>query len=160
MIRFTPKPLLLTAITLAALAVSAPRLAQSAPAAPAPRSLYDRLGGLMGITQVVDDFINKMVVDKQINMNRAVADARKRVPAAYLKFQVSAMVCKVTGGPCNYTGRDMKSSHADLHISEKEWARMAAIFKTSLDKYKVPKTEQDELFAIVGTTHDDIVGKK
>ena len=150
---------LFLAAALAALSVPLIRRAQSAPAEMAKPSLYNRIGGLMGITQVVDDFINKMVTDKQINMNRAVADARQRVPAPYLKFQVATMVCQATGGPCAYTGRDMKSSHAELHITQKEWDRMAAIFKTSLDKYKVPKAEQDELFAIVGSTHDQIVEK-
>lgn len=132
-----------------------PARAQSAPAAKPP--LYDRLGGLMGITQVVDDFLDKMVVDKELNLNPHISAARARVPAPYLKFQVAALMCQVTGGPCKYVGRDMKSSHAELHISEKNWQRMVAIFKTSLAKYKVPQPEQEELFAIIGGTKADIV---
>jgi len=81
-------------------------------------------------------------------------------PAPYLKFQVSQMVCEVTGGPCKYTGKAMKESHAHLNISEKECGVMAREFQKSLDKFKVPAAEQKELFAIVGTTHDDIVSRK
>ena len=136
-----------------------------APAVPAQqpgaqKSLYDRLGGLKGITLVVDDFINRLVVNKQLNKNPAINAGRKSSPAPYLKFQVSQMVCGVTGGPCKYTGKAMKESHAHLNISEKEWGVMAGEFKKSLDKFKVPAAEQKELFDIVGTTKADIVVRK
>jgi hemoglobin len=51
----------------------------------------------------------------------------------------------------------MKSSHAHLNISEKEWDVMAGEFKKSLDKFGVPAAEQNELFEIVGKTKVDIV---
>jgi hemoglobin len=126
----------------------------------AQKSLYDRLGGLKGITLVVDDFINRLVVNKELNRNPAINAGRKRSPAPYLKFQVSQMVCGATGGPCKYTGMAMKPSHAHLNISEKEWGVMAGEFKKSLDKYKVPAAEQKELFDIVGSTKADIVARK
>lgn len=140
--------------------------AKAAPAAPAKggaaapaakKSLYDRLGGLMGITVVVDDFINRLVPNADLNKNPAIDAARKKIPASYLKYHVSALVCQVTGGPCKYVGRAMKEAHAHLNISDKEWGIMAAEFKKSLDKYKVPAAEQKELFDIVGTTKADIV---
>jgi hemoglobin len=126
----------------------------------AQKSLYDRLGGLKGITLVVDDFINRLLVNKQLNRNPAINAGRKSAPAPYLKFQVSQMVCGVTGGPCKYTGMAMKESHAHLNINEKEWGVMAGEFKKSLDKFKVPAAEQKELFDIVGTTKADIVVRK
>ena len=126
----------------------------------AQKSLYDRLGGLKGITVVVDDFVNRLVANKELNKNPAINAGRKSAPAPYLKFQVSQMVCGVTGGPCKYTGKAMKESHAHLNISEKEWGVMAAEFKKSLDKFKVPAAEQKELFDIVGTTKADIVVRK
>ena len=126
----------------------------------AQKSLYDRLGGLKGITLVVDDFINRLVANKQLNKNPAIYAGRKSSPAPYLKFQVSQMVCGATGGPCKYTGKAMKESHAHLNISEKEWGVMAGEFKKSLDKFKVPAAEQKELFDIVGTTKADIVVRK
>ena len=126
----------------------------------AQKSLYDRLGGLHGITVVVDDFINRLVVNKQLNRNPAIDAGRKSAPAPYLKFQVSQMVCGATGGPCKYTGKAMKESHTHLNISEKEWGVMAKEFQRSLDKFKVPAAEQKELFDIVGTTKADIVVRK
>lgn len=89
-------------------------------AAPAARSLYDRLGGLPAISVVVSDFIDALVPDAQLNRNAAIAAARAKVPAPYLKFQVTALVCQVTGGPCQYPGKNMKEAHAHLHITEAE----------------------------------------
>jgi hemoglobin len=121
--------------------------------------LYERLGGLKGITAVVDDFIDRLVTNKTLNRNPEIDAGRKRSPAPYLKYQVSAMVCEVTGGPCKYTGKDMKGSHAHMNITEKEWDVMVGEFKKSLAKFKVPAREQQELFEIVGTTKADIVAK-
>ena len=150
---------LVFALALAVLA-SATAFAQAgAPSAPA-RSLYDRLGGVMAISMVVNDFIDALVPDAQLNMNPAIKEARARVPAPYLKFHVTSMVCQATGGPCQYTGRGMKESHAHLHITPAEWDRMVTIFEGILDKYKVPAKEQGELIAIVGSTRGDIVEEK
>ena len=121
------------------------------------KSLYDRLGGLMPISVVVNDFIDAIVPDPFINQNPAVDAARKRVPAAYLKYQVTALVCQTTGGPCQYNGRTMKDSHAHLHITEAEWDRMIVIFKEVLAKHKVPEAEQQGLLDIVESTRADIV---
>jgi len=126
----------------------------------ATKPLYERLGGLTGITVVVDDFINRLVVNKQLNKNPAIDAGRKKSPAPYLKFQVSQLICELSGGPCKYTGKAMKESHAHLNISEKEWGVMAKEFQKSLNKFKVPAAEQKELFDMVGKTKADIVVRK
>jgi hemoglobin len=120
-------------------------------------SLYERLGGAYSIATVVDDFIERLLVNATLNANPAISEARARVPKAGLKFHLTAQVCEVTGGPCKYTGRTMKDAHQHLNITQAEWDAMAADFKTTLDKFKVPKREQQELFAIVGSTKRDIV---
>jgi hemoglobin len=127
------------------------------PAAPSGPSLYERLGGLAPISVVVSDFIDVLVPDRVLNRNPAIDAARKRVPAAYLKFHVTALVCQVTGGPCEYHGRSMKESHAHLNITAREWDRMVSLFKGVLAKHKVPAKEQQELLEIVGSTRADIV---
>jgi hemoglobin len=126
----------------------------------AQKSLHDRLGGLQGITVVVDDFIDRLVANKELNRNPAIDAGRKRSPAPYLKFQVSQMLCGATGGPCKYTGKAMAESHVHLNISKEEWGVMAKEFKQSLDRFKVPAAEQKELFDIVGSTKADIVTRK
>ena len=120
-------------------------------------SLYERLGGLAPISVVVNDFIDVLVPDAVLNQNPAIDAARKRVPSPYLKYHVTAMVCQVTGGPCQYHGRGMKESHAHMNITEGEWDRMVTLFKGVLAKHKVPAKETQELLEIVGSTKTDIV---
>ena len=121
------------------------------------KSLYARLGGVYNIAPVVDEFLEVLYVDDILNANPKIKEARDRVPKAYLKYQVTSLVCQSAGGPEKYTGRGMKESHQHLNITEKEWQAMEADFKKVLDKFKVPEQEQKELFAIVGSTKKDIV---
>lgn len=121
------------------------------------QSLYDRLGGLAPISVVVSDFIDALMPDAVLNANPEIDAARKRVPAPYLKYHVTAMVCQATGGLCQYHGRRMKESHAHLNITEREWGRMVTIFKEVLAKNGVPAKETQELLDIVGSTKADIV---
>jgi hemoglobin len=155
MIRMTPRRLATVALAAAMFSLPLAALAQTEGAA--QPSLYERLGGLAPISVVVNDFIDALVPDAQINANPAVDAARKRVPASYLKFHVTSMVCQATGGPCQYAGRSMKDSHAHLHITAKEWDRMVVVLVQILDRYGVPQAEQKELLAIVDSTKADIV---
>ena len=109
---------------------------------------------------VVDDFIERVLVNDMLNANPIVDRARNPARTPGLKFQVTTMVCQATGGPEKYTGRSMIETHKNMNISETEWKAMAADFKKSLDKFKVPEKEQSELFAIVGSTKADIVTSK
>ena len=120
-------------------------------------TLYDRLGGTYAIATVVDDFIERVAVNETLNANPAIDAARERVPVPGLKFQVTAFMIQATGGPHTYHGRTMVDSHKHLHMTEAEWGALAADFKATLDHFEVPEKEQGELFALVGTTHDDIV---
>jgi hemoglobin len=153
-----------TIVTLGVLAAAAGVSAQAPAAAKAmnpptgpSRSLYDRLGGAYAIATVVDDFIERLLVNDTLNANTAIKEARDRVPKAGLKFHVATLVCQVTGGPCKYVGRDMKTSHAHLNIKEGEWNAMVADFRKTLDKFNVPAGEQAELITIVGSTKPEIV---
>lgn len=129
-------------------------------AADAQPSLYDRLGGVYPISVVVDTFIDLLLVNDVLNANPAINAARKRVPAAGLKYRVTELVCQQTGGPCKYSGRSMKDVHVHLNIGEKEWQAMLTDFRRVLNNYGVPAKEQGELMAIVESTKKDIVVRK
>ena len=119
--------------------------------------LYDRLGGVYSIATVVDDFINRIMVDPRLNGNPLVNEAHHRVPPAGFKYLVTEMVCWATGGPQKYTGRSMADSHAQLKITNPEWEAFLDDFQQTLDKFAVPAEEQAELKAIVNSTRSDIV---
>ena len=120
-------------------------------------SLYERLGGVYAIAAVVDDFIDRIMVDSRLNANPKVDEAHYRVSKAGFKYLVTEQVCWAAGGPQVYTGRSMRDSHAHLEITEFEWQSFLGDLRQSFDKFEVPATEQAELLAIVESTKSDIV---
>jgi hemoglobin len=146
-----------TTVLAAVIVVMAGTTTQTAMAQVKQPSLYERLGGAYSIATVVDDFIERLLVNATLNANPAIKEARARVPKAGLKFHVTTLVCEVSGGPCKYTGRTMKESHERLNITPAEWDAMVADFKATLNKFNVPQREQQELITIVGGTKNDIV---
>jgi hemoglobin len=121
------------------------------------QSLYERLGGIYAIATVVDDFVDRIMVDRRLNANPRVDEAHHRVSPAGFKYLVTEMVGWATGGPQTYTGKSMRDSHQDLRITEGEWASFLDDFRATLDKFQVPAREQGELLAIVESTKGDIV---
>jgi hemoglobin len=120
-------------------------------------TLYDRLGGIYNIATVVDDFINRIMVDARLNANPRVDEAHHRVSPPGFKYLVTEMVGWATGGPQQYSGRSMGDSHRHLLITEEEWQAFMDDLQQTLDKFAVPQPEQAELKAIVESTKDAIV---
>ena len=120
-------------------------------------SLYKRLGGYDAIAAVCDDFIGRLATDKQIAPFLAghSQDSLKK-----LRQNVVDLVCSATGGPCYYVGRDMKTAHAGMGVTETQWDSAVADLVASLDKFKVPQAEKDELLGAVSSFKKDIVEKK
>jgi hemoglobin len=118
----------------------------------AERSLYDRLGGKPAITAVVDRMVANIAANPAINARFAGAD----IPG--LKSKLVDQVCEATGGPCRYTGLDMKTAHAGMMITDQEFDALAGDLVEALDFYKVPEKEKAELLAAIGGMRGDIVG--
>lgn len=119
------------------------------------KSLYERLGGYDAVAAVVDEFIKRLGEDKQLGrfLTGLSTDSKKK-----LRQHVLNQFCAATGGPCIYTGRDMKTVHTGLGITDAEWEIGAKHLADTLDKYKVPKKEKDEVIAFVSSLKKDIVG--
>ena len=126
---------------------------------PQPPTLYERLGGIYPIATVVDDLIDRVMVDSRLNANPRVDEAHHRVPPAGFKYLVTEMVCWAAGGPQKYTGRSMYESHKEMKITAPEWEAFMDDLQQTLDKFGVPAQEQGELKAIVESTRADIVVK-
>jgi hemoglobin len=120
-------------------------------------SLYDRLGGIYSIATVVDDFIDRIMVDERLNSNSRVDEAHHRVLPPGFKYLVTEMLAEAAGGPQHYTGRSMVESHQELQITLGEWRAFMDDLNHTLDKFDVPQQERSEVVAIVESTRGDIV---
>jgi hemoglobin len=120
------------------------------------KSLYQRLGGYDAIAAVSDEFIARLASDEQEKrFFIGFSDDSK----ARIRQHVVDFICKATGGPCYYTGRDMKTAHAGSGISKADWERTLKIFGEVLDKFKVPEQERKDIAAAIGPLEKDIVEK-
>lgn len=121
------------------------------PAAAAPASLYDQLGGKPAIEKVIDTFLGVVGGDPRIAPSFAGANLPR------LRGLLVDQVCEATGGPCKYTGRDMKSSHAGMGITEAQFNALAEALYTAMDREGVPYALQNKLMAMLAPMHRDIV---
>ncbi len=119
----------------------------------AKKPLYDRLGGKPAIQAVVDDFIGNVAGDGRINRRFASADIPR------LKIQLVNQICEASGGPCKYTGASMADAHRGMKISDAEFTALVEDLVKSLDKFKVPAPEKNELLTALGGMKPQIVGR-
>jgi hemoglobin len=115
------------------------------------QSLYDRLGGKDALTAVVDDFVGRCAGDDRINAKFARTDIPR------LKKMLVDQVCEATGGPCTYTGRDMKETHTGMGVTKGEFESLVEDLVATLDGFDVPKPEQQELLGLLAPMQGDIV---
>ena len=121
------------------------------------KPLYQRLGGYDAIAAVVDDFIGRLATDPQIApfFTGHSTDSKMRI-----RQHIINQLCQATGGPCVYNGRDMKTAHAGLGITEEQWNTSVTHLVATLDKFKVPQKEKDELIGAIASFKKDIVEDK
>jgi len=137
-------------------------------------SLFDRLGGEAGISNVVADFTPRAMQDPRVNWDRkGVKQGGFSVHSAksvtwestpqnvqMLQTHLVQFLTLATGGAPHYEGKEIKSTHADMHISNPEFDAVLGDLKASLDKLRIPNTEQKELLSIVESTRPLIVTER
>ena len=138
------------------LLVTAANFAACATMGDPPPTLYKRLGGREGIAIVVGDFVTNMAGDSRVNArfkDMKPADVEK------LKSNLADQICDATGGPCSYLGRDMKTAHTGMKITDAEWSATVENLSKALDKNKVDAKDKSELLGMLGPMKADIVGQ-
>lgn len=137
----------------AMLALAFPATAASADAATGDSAVYQALGGQEGLKAIVGDFLNLVQADVRIKKQFADADME------HLATRLNEQLCELSGGPCHYGGKDMKTIHADLHITNAQFNALAEDLQAAMDKHNVPAREQNKLLAKLAPMQRSIVTK-
>ena len=122
------------------------------------KSLYERLGGKKAISAVVDEFVGRVAADTRINgfFAKTAADPQR---LAGFKKKLVDQICQASGGPCKYTGKDMKTAHEGMGISGADFNALVEDLVGALDKFNVGDKEKNELLGALGPMKGDIVEK-
>lgn len=116
-------------------------------------SLYRAFGGEPGLRALMDDFVNRLVIDPRIgsffkntNLNR-------------LKEQLAAQLCAVSGGPCKYSGVDMKTAHGAMGVDKSNFNALVEVLQQSMDAKGIPFSTQNRMLAQLAPMHREIITK-
>ena len=114
-------------------------------------TLYRALGEKSGITALMDDFVDRLVVEPRIGTFFA------KTKLANLKEQLRDQVCHLSGGPCTYAGDNMKAVHADLEIRKADFNALVEVLQLAMDARQIPFRDQNRLLALLAPMHRDII---
>lgn len=121
------------------------------------QSLYERLGGVNAIAMVVDRFSDQIVKNPKLNVNSALKEWNETGQLPALKFMRTLWICAATGGPFQYTGKDMTEAHEGLNLESEEFDEVGAEIASALDHFKVPEREKQEVLAAIVARKSEVI---
>jgi len=135
------------------------------------RTLYERLGGQKTIVALVDDITERVMNDPRVNFERHNVSKGflrgsydpwqpSRENVDLFKKHMVEFLTLASGGPSDYTGRDVRSVHKGMRIGNSEFDAFIGDVKTSMDKMGLPTKEKKDLLALFETTRKEIVEKQ
>ena len=120
-------------------------------------SLYKRLGGYDGVAALADTLIGHLASDQKLTkFFVGLSDNSK----ARLRQHFVELLCNASGGPCLYVGRDMKTVHKGLNITQADWDAMQGDVTATEDKFALKQRERDDIAALLTKLKPDIVTAK
>jgi hemoglobin len=115
-------------------------------------SLYDRLGGAAGITALVDDVIAAHLANPIVQTRfQNIKDLEHAKKMAREFFGAGS------GGPEPYTGRDMRTTHRGMNISEQEYLAVMDDIMGALDKHRMDEATKKDVLAIIYSLKNEII---
>lgn len=117
-------------------------------------TLYQKLGGYDAISAVVKDLATRLVTDPELGVYFKGLNTEDK---SRLINRLTDFICNATGGPCIYTGRDMRTAHEGLSITDKDWNRFVYLAQETFNKYNIPSDLQNQLLQTLGSLKPAIV---
>jgi hemoglobin len=118
-------------------------------------TLYERVGRYDGIARIADEYLKGVRADPQ--MARFIGRGTDSLARA--RQLLKEQLCAMTGGPCAYIGRDMKTAHGGLGITEADWSLNMKYMSAAVEKAHVAGRDRDEFLALIEALKPQIVEK-
>lgn len=116
-------------------------------------SLYAKLGGKPAIDAAVELFYVKMLADDRVKHVFDDVDMKRQ------RRKQKEFLSAAFGGPIPWTGKDLRTAHQGLNLTETHFQAVAQNLQKSLEELKVPKNLIDQVMAIAASTHDDVLNR-
>ena len=126
----------------------------SAQTAPKNDQLYQAFGEKVGLVALMDDFMVRLLADPRTAPHFQPANQQR------VKEQLVEQLCDLGGGPCQYRGADMKTSHAELDIKKSDFHALVEVLQQSMDAKGIPFRRQNEMLALLAPMNRDIITPK
>jgi hemoglobin len=119
----------------------------------ADQSTFADFGGREGLVKIMDDLMINLSADP-----RTKPFFGNNPKDTYIKAMLVEQMCALLDGGCKYTGRDMKSAHADMKVNRAAFNALVEDFQLAMDKHNVPFSSQNKLLAKLAPMYRDIEG--
>ena len=117
----------------------------------APDGHYQALGETAGITRLMDDFVNRLLTDPRIGGHFKEAKPQP------LKDSLTRQICQLSGGPCQYTGPDMKTAHGEMDITKANFHALVEVLQAAMDVQGIAFSQQNRLLALLAPMQRDVI---
>ncbi len=121
------------------------------------KSLYDRLGGIDGISAIVDEVVEAHMINPDIKA-RFIPLQDQPKHFAEVRQHLINFFAAGSGGPEQYSGKDMLEAHKGMNISKGEHMSVIDDVLLALDKRKVDEQSRKDVLAILYSLKDQIIG--
>jgi hemoglobin len=114
-------------------------------------SLYQRIGGKPALEAAVDRFYERVLADNRIShfFRTVDMDGQRKKQKRFLAVAFGANE--------KWEGKDMRSAHAHLNLTEEHFTAVAEALQGTLQDLGVPAELIGEVMAIAASTHDDVL---
>jgi len=120
------------------------------------KTLYERLGEIKGITKLVDDVVDIHMANPSVSP-RFLPLLEKPEQLAMIKGHTVNFFCAGSGGPQEYGGRDMVSTHKGMNISEQEFLAVVDDIMEAMDKNNLGEEEKKDVLAILYSLKEQVI---
>lgn len=117
------------------------------------KSIYERIGGEAAVNAAVDVFYRRVLSDERIShhFDTVDMDRQRAKQKAFLTFAF--------GGPNHYSGRDLRSAHAALHLDEGDLGAVLEHLMGTLTDLGVPLELRSEVEKVALSVKDDVLNR-